>query len=199
MSAASSETERPPVVRYRGIQHPGYPGVWGTIIGAVGASVFVWSNRNVLPEPWPIIAVVAWAVALVAYVVRVFILPRAFGEIGHIGAAAGFVYLASVAGMLLVNGFGTLLLENAGLAALVPALIVVSVGLHFLPFAAAFHTPMFTPLGLLMAVVGLVGLGLGWQWDERAAGGAAIFTGVMMLTIIAVDAWRGTKYRSRSC
>ena len=194
MRASGSETEEPPVIRYRGIQHPGYPGVWGTIIGAIGASVFVWSNRDVLPEPWPLIAVVAWAVALLGYFMCVFALPRAFGEVGHVGAGAGFIYLASVAGMLLVNGFGTLLLENADLGALVPALIVMSVGLHFLPFAAAFHTPMFTPLGLLMAAVGVIGLVLGWQWDERAAGGAAVFTGVMMLTIIAVDAWRGAEH-----
>jgi len=132
-------------------------------------------------------------VALVAYVVCVFVLPRAFRDIGHVGAAAGFIYLVSVVGMLLINGFGTLLLENAGFGALLPALIVVSVGLHFLPFAAAFHTPMFVPLGILMAVVGLTGLALGWHWDERAAGGAAVFAGVLMLTIIVVDALHPTK------
>ncbi len=193
MSAPPSQTEHAPAARHRGIQQPGYPGVWGTIVGAVGATVFVWANRDVLPEPWPVISVVAWAVALVAYVVCVFVLPRAFRDIGHVGAAAGFIYLGSVAGMFLIIRLGTLLLENAGFGALLPALIVVAVGVHFLPFAAAFHTPMFTPLGILMAVVGLIGLVLGWQWEVHAASGAAVFTGVMMLTIIATDAWRGTK------
>ncbi len=157
MRAPPRQTEPAPAVRHRGVQQPGHPGVWGTIVGAVGATVFVWANRDVLPEPWPVIAVVAWAVALVAYVVCVFVLPRALRDIGHVGAAAGFIYLGSVAGMLLIIRFGSMLLENAGLGALRPSLIVVAVGLHFLPFAAAFHTPMFVPLGILMAVAGLAG------------------------------------------
>ncbi|MGO1384756.1 MAG: hypothetical protein ACTHWA_04300 [Arachnia sp.] len=194
MSTPDGRRINAPAVRYRGILHPGYPGVWGTIIGAVGATIFVWTNRGVLPEPWPLLAVVAWAGALLAYVVCVFLLPRTFRDIGPVGAAAGFIYLGSVVGMIVLIRVGTIALESAGLEELQQALTVLVVGLHFLPFAAAFHTPMFTPLGLLMAVVGLTGLVLGWQWDGRVAGGSAVFAGLMMLTIIAVDAWRGTKY-----
>ncbi len=98
----------PQAARARGLQRPWDPRVWGTIIGAVGATVFVGASRDVLPGPWPSIAVVLWGLGAVGYLVFVFVVPRAFGEIKHVGASAGFVYLGSVAGMLLLNGFGTL-------------------------------------------------------------------------------------------
>lgn len=166
------------------------PRVWGTTIGAVGATVFVMTNRGVLANPWPVVAVVVWAVALLAYITFVFVVPRTFGEIKMVGAKGGFVYLGSVAGMLLLIRLGTMVLDDAGKTELRPALIVVAVGLHFLPFAAAFHTPMFRPLGAIMAVLGSAGLALGWVWDERAAAAMAVISGVVMLAVIAGDAAR---------
>ena len=78
--------------------------------------------------------------------------------------------------------------EAADRPGLRPAVIVVAVGLHFLPFAAAFHTPMFTRLGTLMALIGAIGVGLGWLLDPRWAAAAAVLTGVVMLVVIATDA-----------
>lgn len=167
--------------------------MWGTIIGAVGATVFVMANRDLLSAPWPLLAVIGWAVVLLAYVTFVFVVPRTFPPIQMVGAKGGFVYLASVAGMLLLIRFGTLGLDSAGKSDLRPALIVVAVGLHFLPFAAAFHTPMFTLLGVIMAVLGSVGLALGWVWDERAAAALAVISGIVMLAVIAGDAARAAR------
>lgn len=162
-------------------------------VGAVGATVFVMDNRGVLAQPWPLVAVVAWALALGAYIVFIFAVPRTFGETKMVGPKGGLVYLGSVAGMLLLIRLGSVVLDNAGKTELRPALIVVAVGLHFLPFAVVFHTSMFTLLGLLMAVLGAVGLGLGWVWDDRAAAALAVISGIVMLIVIAGDAARATR------
>ncbi len=172
----------------RGIQRVWDPRVWATVVGAVGATVFVMVNRVDLPGPWPVVAVLAWTVAFAAYLWFVFAAPRDFGPMAAVGPRSGLVYLASVVGMLVLIRLGTALLDAADRPGLRPAVIVVAVGLHFLPFAAAFHTPMFTRLGTLMAVIGAVGLALGWLVDARWAAGAAVLTGVVMLVVIAADA-----------
>ena len=166
------------------------PRVWGTAVGATGATVFVMENRGELADPWPIAAALTWAGAFFAYAWLVFVYPRAFTEIWPVGPRAGITYLGSVVGMLVLIRVGTALLDHAGRDGLRPAVIVVAVGLHFMPFAAAFHTPMFHVLGSVMAVLGAAGLGLGWVWDDRAAAAAAVVTGVVMLVVITVDAGR---------
>lgn len=175
----------------RGAERLWHPGVWGTIVGAAGATVFVMANRGSLSAPWPSVALLAWMVALLAYVFCVFIRQRTLPEIDDVGRRAGVVYLASVVGMLVLIRVGSALLPDSRVAELRPALTVIAVGLHFLPFAKAFHTPMFTVLGSLMTVLGASGLGLGWWWDEGAAAASAVVTGVVMLVVIAVDAARG--------
>lgn len=182
-----------PATRTRGFQRMWDPRVWGTIVGAVGATVFVMANGGVLAEPWPVVAVVVWAVALLAYIAFAFVVPRTFGEIKMVGAKGGFVYLGSVAGMLLLIRLGTMVLDNAVKTELRPALIVLAVGLHFLPFAAAFHTPMFRLLGGIMAVLGSAGLVLGWVWDVRASAAMAVISGIVMLAVIAGDAARAAR------
>lgn len=164
--------------------------MWGTIVGAAGATVFVLANRDALAAPWPAVAALTWAGVFLAYVWFVFGRPRVFGEMDPVGPRAGVTYLVSVAGMLVLIRLGSTLLDDAGRIGLRPALIVVAVGLHFLPFAKAFHTPMFMVLGSLMAVLGAAGLGLGWVWDQRAAAASAVLTGILMLVVIAGDAGR---------
>ncbi|MBG0740631.1 hypothetical protein IV500_14720 [Paeniglutamicibacter antarcticus] len=177
-------------IRTRGIQRAWDPRVWGTLIGAAGATVFVMAYRGALMAPWPVVAVVVWAVALLAYIVLVFVTPRVFTKASRVGAGSGFIYLGSVAGMLLLIRLGTIVLDNADKAELRAAVIVVAVGLHFIPFAVAFHTPMFTPLGVIMAILGAVGLTVGWLWHTRAAAAMAVISGIVMLAIIAADAVR---------
>lgn len=182
--------------RFRGVHRIWDPRVWGTIIGAVGATVFVWSNRGALPAPIPLVATLAWAAALLLYLTFVFVTPRTFGPMQPVGAKAGLVYLGSVAGMLVLIQVGTLVLNNAGKTELGPSLTVIAVGLHFLPFAAVFHTPMFIPLGTIMAALGTAGLVLGWNLDVRAGASAAVIAGLVMLILIALDAARATHHKA---
>jgi hypothetical protein len=172
----------------RGVHRVWDPRVWGTIIGAAGATAFVLANRGALTSPWPTVATLTWVVVFLAYVWFVFGAPRVFGEMAPLGWRAGITYLGSVVGMLVLIRLGTLLLDDASSVGLRPALIVVAVGLHFLPFAKAFHTPMFVTLGSLMTVLGATGLVLGRLWDERAAAASAVVTGIVMLVVIAGDA-----------
>lgn len=166
------------------------PRVWGTAVGAAGATVFVMANRGELANPWPIVAALTWASAFFAYAWFVFVNPRVFIETSPVGPRAGITYLGSVIGMLVLIRVGTALLDDAGRDGLRPAVIILAVGLHFVPFAAAFHTPMFKVLGSVMAVLGAAGLGLGWVRDDRAAAAAAVVTGVVMLVVITADAGR---------
>ncbi|MBC7591580.1 MAG: hypothetical protein H7226_11135 [Salinibacterium sp.] len=151
------------------------------------------TNRGRLADPWPLVALAIWVLALLAYVAFVFVVPRAFGHMSQVGARQGFVYLGAVAGMLLLIFVGSIVLDSAGKIDLRPALIVAAVGLHFLPFAGAFHTRMFIPLGITMAVLGLAGLILGWITDARSAAAAAVITGIIMLIFMATDAGRAAR------
>ena len=178
----------------RGVQRIWFPGVWGTIVGAIGATVFVLANRGALPAPWSMIALFAWLAALVAYVFTVFVRPRDFAEFDAAAPRAGLVYVASVVGMIVLIRVGSALLPDGHVDERRPALIVIAVGLHFLPFAKAFHTPMFTVLGSLMFVIGAVGLGLGWWWTANAAAASAVVAGVAMLFVIAADAARSAQH-----
>ena len=186
----SSESEAPSTLDVRGINRLGDPRVWGTTVGAAGATVFVLANRDELPDPWPTVAVIVYAAALIAYAWFVFVTPRTFDEVRPVAPRAGLVYLGSVVGMLVLIRLGTVLLDRGGATELRPALIVVAVGLHFLPFASAFNTPMFKVLGSVMVVLGAAGLAMGWIGDDQAADAAAVTSGVVMLAVIAMDAAR---------
>lgn len=175
----------------RGVNRVGDPRVWGTILGAAGATLFVLANRGALAPPWPTAALFTWAGAFLAYVWFVFGTQREFGEMDPVGSRAGLVYLISVVGMVVLIRLGTVLLDDANRSGLRPALIIVAVGLHLLPFARAFHTPMFLVLGSLMTVLGGTGLLLGWLWDEQGAAASAVVTGIAMLVVIARDAYDG--------
>lgn len=66
----------------------------------------------------------------------------------------------------------------------------MAVGLHFLPFAAAFRAPVFRVLGAAVASVGVVGLVLGLLVGPSAAAEAAVVAGLVMLVLMTVDARR---------
>ena len=142
-----------------------HPQLIGTVIGAIGATAFVHANRGTLPGPWPVIAVLAWAVALVTLVWAALVRPRSLPVLAPPGPRAGLVYVASVIAML----------------------VVIAVGLHFVPFAAAFRAPVFTVLGWCLVAIGVVGLLLGLAAGAVAVAGAAVVTGLVMLVLMTVE------------
>lgn len=178
----------------RGIRQIGDPRVWGTTVGAVGGTVFVLANRSDLAGSWPLIAVTVWALALIPYVWFVLVVRRELGEARPVGRAAGFVYLGSVVGMVVLIRAGSVVLDHADRPELRPALILAAVGLHFLPFASAFHAPLFKVLGSLMVGLGCAGLAIGWARNDHAAAWAAVVAGVVMILVIAAGAATSRKH-----
>lgn len=167
----------------------------GSLIGLIGATVFVLVNRGALPGVWSTVALVTYVAALAFYVWAVWLRPASAlpaGETPH--PRAGLVYLASVAGMLLVFFLGRLALVQADREALMPALVALGVGVHFVPCAAPFRAPVFRTLGWLLAGIGLVGLVVGWLGTGAAAASAAAVTaGVSMLVVMGHGAVQATE------
>jgi hypothetical protein len=177
--------ERP----HRGIRHVLHPQVIGALIGAGGASAFVHANRGALPEPWPTVAVLAWAAALLVWGWAVLLRSRRLSD-ARPAQRAGLVYVASVAGMLLTFAVGRRVLDAVERPELMPAVVVIGVGLHFVPFARAFAAPVFGVLGWTLAAIGVAGLLLGLLVGAVPVAAAAVATGVVMLLLIALDAVR---------
>ena len=174
----------------QGLQRMADPRCWGPIIGAVGASVFVHANRHQLPHAASIAAVVLWTAALAASLWAVYLMPRRFPPPRPLPRRAGWVYLSSVVVMIAVIQAGRAILHTAERPDVAPAIIVIAVGLHFLPFARAFRTPMFARLGIVMTALGGMGLLLGLAWTATAAAAAAVTSGLVMLVVITEDALR---------
>lgn len=151
------------------------------------------TNRGELPPTASAAAVVLWAAALAVFAWAVFLAPRSFPTPRPLPRSAGWVYLASVVAMVATIQLGRLWSEAADQGDVTPAVIVLAVGLHFLPFARAFRTPMFTRLGLVMTALGITGLVLGLVWTTTAAAVVAVVTGLVMLLVMTDDALRGQR------
>jgi hypothetical protein len=152
--------------------------------------VFVLVNRDALSRPWPVVSLVAWVVALALYLWSAFVAVRVFPPLPGPRRGAGLVYVAGVLGMLGVIVAGSQLLRSQGQLELQPAVVVLAVGLHFLPFAWAFRAPVFALLGSLLAGLGVAGLILGWAWDPSAASVVAVLAGLGMLAVLVAYAVR---------
>lgn len=111
----------------------------GSGVGLVGGTVFVLGNRVALPDPWSAVAVWAWLPLLALAVWAVFVRrPRRAAVAPPQHHRAGFIYLGACVGMVALIAAGRALLAPAGFAESVPAVVALAVGLHFVPFAAAF-------------------------------------------------------------
>lgn len=175
---------------YRGIAHLLHPQVLGVIIGGAGASAFVHVNRASLPDPWPTIAMLAWALTLIVCAWAVLWRPRRLADPGPVSRYAGPVYGASVLGMLAMFAGGHAILAAMDRVELQPAVIVLAVGLHFIPFASVFGAPVFAGLGWSVTVIGVAGLALGALGGGVPIDAAAVATGIVMLAFMAGDALR---------
>jgi hypothetical protein len=180
--------DAPAAVRARGVERAADPRVWGSAIGAAGGCVFVLANRGALASPAAAVALVACVAALAFYVWRVWWRRRSFPPPAPVSRWAGLVYLASVAGMLVLIRLGRVALGDAH-DDVVPGVIVVAVGLHLWPFARAYRTPMFARLGLVLVALGVLALLLGLAWTATATSAVVVLAGLAMLLLIGL--WAG--------
>lgn len=167
--------EPPPLVDPRRI---------GSLVGLLGGMVFVGSYSATLG---PVVSTIAWAAGLGGVVAALFahyVRPVALGPLPRLSPWALAVYLACVVGEIALIAVGSQALLAADRGQLQPALIAAVVGVHFIPFAAAFRERMFHLLGGTVAAVGTTGLLAGALGITGAADAAAVIAGLVMILII---------------
>jgi hypothetical protein len=174
----------------RGFRVTWRPQVFGSLIGAIGASVFMLGSRGAMTEPWPSVTLALWVVAILTYTWAVFVRSRTFPVSQGPRSRAGLTYIASVVGMLVIIAGGSAVLRGLGHGEIVVALVAIAVGLHFLPFASTFRAPVFAVLGAVVAGIGLAGLVIAW-FAPIVAAVAAVAAGLSMLAIMIVDTFGG--------
>jgi len=130
----------------------------GAVVGLVGAVTFVFSYAGGLHAAAAVTVQVLVVALVVATLGMLFVSPRGLGRFVPPTRVAIGVYLSCVVGELALIRIGTDALIHTGRDELRPALIVLVVGLHFLPFAWALHEHMFSWLGAMLVVLGAVGL-----------------------------------------
>lgn len=168
----------------RGITWVGHPEVSGSLVGAIGGSAFVLVNRGDLPGVWPTIALVAWAMAALAYVWATFVRVRPVPQLARPATGAPVIYVLSVLGMVGLIVLGARVLAWANLPEAQVSVVVTAVGLHFLPFARAFRAPVFQVLGVALAVTGLLGIAGTVLLGPVAAAIAAVVAGLVIFAVM---------------
>ena len=164
------------------------PRRWGSLVGLVGAVVFIGSCS---PALGAVASVAAWAVGLAGVAAALFahyVRPVSLGALARPHPLALAAYVGCVVGELALIAAGSRALVAAGRDDLRPALIAAVVGLHLLPFAWAFGERMFLRLGGAVAALGAAGLLAGALGVPRAADAAAVVAGLVMIAIIALYA-----------
>ncbi|WP_104179497.1 hypothetical protein [Arthrobacter sp. B0490] len=137
------------------------PRRFGTLIGLVGACVFVFGYTPGFSDPLAVGVRILVLVAVAATLWFLFVSPRPLGPLVPAGPWQMGVYVLCVVAEFAVIAAGTRLIDDAGAGHLRPALITLVVGVHFLPFAWAFSERMFYTLGGTLVVLGGIGLVIG--------------------------------------
>ncbi|MUK03040.1 hypothetical protein GM708_14585 [Vibrio cholerae] len=153
----------------------------GTLIGLVGALVFVFSYTPGFADPVSVTARLLVVASVAATLWFLFAAPRFLGPFRpprgwHIG-----VYVLCVVLEFALIALGAGWLETLQRLELRPALIALVVGLHFLPFAWAFGERMFYLLGGILVLLGALGLLIG---TRTGALGVAVGSGLVMSLVL---------------
>lgn len=157
----------------------------GSWIGVVAGLAFVLVNAGKLAEPWPVI-VRAAAVVAAAVVGLVLVRTPGGGDAAPPDRRAIRVYGWCVTAMVVAIPIGAALLNGPlGLPKLTVVWVVAVVGAHFLPFAAAFHAPVFRPLALTLIAVAAIGAVATLLTGEVAAAVTAVVAGFVLLGFAA--------------
>lgn len=164
------------------------PRRWGSLIGLAGGMVFISSYSPVLGSAASTIAWAAGTAGVMAALFGHYVRPVPLGPLDRPRPAALATYCACVVGELALIAVGSRALTAAGSGELQPALIAAVVGLHFLPFAWAFHERVFLYLGGAVTVLGATGLLTGALGIPHAADALAVVAGLVMITIITLYA-----------
>lgn len=157
----------------------------GSVVGAIAGLVFVLVNADAVPASlvWRIAGSVAFAAVVWFVVLRGPELTQAPPS-----QAALRTYGLSVMAMLVALPVGAAIISNVlDKPNAVLVWVVFVVGAHFLPFARAFHLPVFLWLSLCLIIVAVVGAVPALASNsETAAGWTAVAAGFVLLGFSAV-------------
>ena len=171
----------------RGLNHPLHPTVVGSVIGSIGASAFVLVNKPIF-DFWTEFAITAiWLIMLGVTIWTVFFIEREMPLITEPTHKQAIVYGVSVLLMFAGIAVGSAILRAHSHEEVVPALVVLMVGLHFIPFAESFKAHVFFNLGVVMAILGVLGLVLGVVFSPVWAPSIAVGAGLYMLFVIGTE------------
>ncbi|WP_432570691.1 DUF7010 family protein [Kineococcus sp. SYSU DK005] len=164
------------------------PGRWGSLVGLAGGTVFIASYSSALGAAASTIAWVAGLAGVAAALFRHYVRPVALGPLVRPGPRALATYAGCVAGELVLIALGSRALAAVHHGELRPALIAAVVGAHFIPFAWAFRERVFSHLGGAVTAIGAAGLVAGALGVPRAAEGAAVAAGLVMIAVLVLHA-----------
>lgn len=167
-----------------------HPSVSGSIVGMVGASAFMLISRPELPEPLRVPVMAAWLLLLAATAWAVLLRRRVLPDLRPPEPSAGLVYFVSVAAMVFLIILAPGIVRTLDIAPAQPALVVLTVGLHFIPFATAFHAPVFGRLGIALSLVGLAGIIAAIVWGPPWGSLCAVTAGVVMFVVLLLEVLR---------
>lgn len=157
----------------------------GSIIGALGGLTFVLINAGAVPGSlfWRIAA----ALAFVA-IVSVSVLRRSEVDREPPKRTALRTYAVCVTAMIVAIPVGAIVIGTvlSRPAAVLPWVVFV-VGAHFLPFASAFHLPIFRWLSASLILVSVLGAIAVLATDSTtAAGWTGVAAGFVLLAFSAL-------------
>ena len=190
-TAGRRPSETPAAVR--GISALRHPAVSGGLIGVIGGAAFLFAGLSgvSLQTPGPLRGLAA---ALAAFTLAVILFRRrVLPELRPPAPGAARVYRVAVVAMLLLMPVTHLVAQAFHAPSAQIAFVAAVVGAHFLPFARAFHAPVFWWIGGSMVALGLGGALLAALGIPVAGPAGAAAAGAAMLVIVAVQAFSTTR------
>jgi hypothetical protein len=149
----------------------------GSLIGAIGGLVFVLANSGELAA-----GTALKVVAGTLFVATLVAIARGSASPPPPPTADAIrIYWLCVVAEVLAIPAGAALLRGLDHEELMPILVVLVIGVHFVPFARAFGAPMFVWLGLLLIVTSVAGGAASLAGWEDAAPWTAVTGGLMLL------------------
>ncbi len=168
----------------------------GALIGAVGGALFLAINASAVPEPWPAYVRGAGVVSfllVVWLVLRVPDDPHAYAPDAR--QLQAFWITVALEVVAIVGGAQLFIRVFDRPAATLPWVAIV-LGVHWLVFHVVFARDVFVWLGWLTLTCGVVGMLVALTQagpPESVAIVSGLFTGVVMLGCVGVDAARTRK------
>lgn len=155
----------------------------GALIGSIGGLVFIVVNAGQLPEPTGLVVRLAGVAAFLVVVWFGVIRPGAGpASASRPSRQAMRVYWICVLAEVISIPVGANVINRVfHRPDLVVLWVVAVVGAHFIPFAKAFHAPVFTWLSWTLIALAALGALAGVTVSPQAAPWTAVLAGVALL------------------